>query len=121
MIAGIITFQLQKQQAIDLTALSDFMKTNTRKNDYVLVYPYAPMLYFILERKNPTKDPIYHQRTWHFYDDSIILNDMKQKNVKYIIAVGDYKFDADLSRFIQKQKIVFSSPNYLVYKIIDWK
>lgn len=114
--AGIL---VEKQNIDSLTALFNFIETHTKQNEYIFVYPYAPMLYFILERKNPTKDPIYYLRTWHFYDDSIILKDVKQKNVKYIIAVGDYKFDADLSRFIQKQKIVFSHPNYLVYEIID--
>jgi len=116
--AGIL---VEKQQAANIIALSDFMKTHTKQNEYILVYPYAPMLYFILERKNPSKDPIYHQRTWHFYDDRIILNDMKQKNVKFIVVAGDYIFDADLSRFIQKQKKVFSSELFLVYQITAYR
>ena len=112
---------VEKQQATNIIALSNFIKTHTKQNEYILVYPYAPMLYFILERKNPTKDPIYHQRTWHFYDDEIIRSDMKQKNVKFIVVAGDYIFDTDLSRFIQKQKKVFNSVNFLVYEIIGWK
>ncbi len=46
---------------------------------------------------------------------------MKQKNVKFIVVAGDYIFDTDLSRFIQKQKKVFNSVNFLVYEIIGWK
>ncbi len=115
--AGIL---VEKHQASDLIALSNFMKTHTKQNDYILAYPYWPMLYFILERRNPTKDPIYYLRTWHFYDDTVAINDMRHKNVKYIVVAGAYKFDTDLSRIIQKQKLVFSS-SFLVYQIIAWK
>lgn len=112
---------VEKMVADNLIALSYFIKTHTKQNEYILAYPYSPMLYFILERKNPTKDPIYFLRNWHFYDDTVILKDMKQKNVQFIVVSGAYKFDADLSRFIQKQKKVFSSGNLLVYRIISWK
>jgi len=112
---------VEKQGAVNLIAVSGYIKAHTTQNDYILAYPYAPMLYFIFERRNPTKDAIYYQSTWHFYDDKIILNDMKQKNVKYIIVVAAYKYDTDISRFIQKQKEVFSSGDLLVYQITAWK
>lgn len=112
---------VEKKTAYNLIALSNFVKTHTKQNEYILAYPYAPMLYFILERKNPTKDPIYFLRNWHFYDDTMIINDIKQKKVKFIITSGSYKFDADLSRFIQKQKEVFRSGDFLVFQITVWK
>lgn len=109
---------IEKNEATNLVAVSNYIKSHTRKNEYIFVYPYAPMLYFVFERKNPTKDPIYYIRNWHFYDDTVALKDIRQKNVKFIIASGAYKFDTDLSRFIQRQKEVFRSGSLIVFRTL---
>lgn len=112
---------ITEDSAISILAVSKYIRTHTKQNEHVLVYPYAPMLYFIFERRNPTKDPIYYLRTWHFYDDKVSINDMKQKKVRYIISAGEYKFDTELSRFIQKQEKVFKAGGFEVFLISAWK
>jgi|GEM_PF-2514497 len=110
---------MEKEQAENLIELSHFMNAHTKPNDYILVYPYAPLLYFILERKNPTKDPIYYLRTWHFYDDEVALDDMRKKHVTFIVVTLTYQYNTQLSHFIEKQKKVFTSHSstYSVYEV----
>ena len=106
--------------AENIEVVDIYLKKHTKQDDYIFVYPHAPMFYFIYEKKNPTKDPIYYLPTWHFDEDNVIIKDLKQKKVEYIITAGDYQYETDLSRFIQKQKQVFRSGNLIIFKI-TWK
>lgn len=108
---------VEKATAKNLTSLSKFINERTSKNDYIFSYPYYPMIYFILERPNPSKDLIYEVRLWHQYDDQIILNEIKQKRVKYIVTSYGYVFDSDISHFITKQKEVFKNGSFKVFEI----
>lgn len=111
---GILT---ERTTAENLVSLSRFINKNTSKKDYIFSYPYYPMLYFILDRLNPSKDSIYAMRLWHQYDDKIILGEIKQKKVKYIVTAYGYTFDSDISRFIVKQKEVFKNESFKVFEI----
>jgi hypothetical protein len=109
----------EKTKAENLLALSQFINQHTVKNDYIFSYPYYPMLYFLLERRNPSKDLIYAPRLWHQYDDKIILNEIKKKKVAYIVTTYGYAFDSDLSLFIQKQKKVFNNQTFTVFEVLS--
>ena len=80
-----------------------FILANTKSNDFILSYPYYPMLYFVLNRPNPSKDLIYFPRLWHQYDDDITLDSIRTKKVKYVVVVYDGIHDSCLSLFIKKQ------------------
>ncbi len=108
---------VDKTTARNLSSLSKFIKDRTSKNDYIFSYPYYPMIYFILERRNPSKDLIYFPRLWHQYDDRIILDEIKNKKVKYIVTTYGYTFDSDMSLFIQKQNIIFQNESFKVFEI----
>ena len=108
---------VEKTTAKNLTSLSKFINERTSKNDYIFSYPYYPMIYFILERRNPSKDLIYEIRLWHQYDHQIILNEIKQKKVKYIVTSYGYVFDSDISHFITKQKEIFKNESFKVFEI----
>jgi hypothetical protein len=106
-----------KFTAENVVRISQFINTHTSKNDYIFAYPDSPMLYFILERNNPSKDALYFLRIWHFYDDKVIISEIKDKRVKYIITDGAYKVDTDLSNFIEKQKQVLSAGQFIIFEI----
>ncbi len=106
-----------KYTAENVKKISQFINTYTSKKDYIFAYPYSPMLYFILERNNPSKDAMYFLRIWHFYDDKVIISEIKNKKVKYIIVDGAYRFDTDLSKFIEKQKRVFDAGQFQIFEI----
>ncbi len=108
---------VEKTTAKNLISLSKFINERTSKNDYIFSYPYYPMIYFILERRNPSKDLIYEIKLWHQYDHIIILNEIKQKKVRYIVTSYGYIFDSDISRFILKQKEIFKNESFKVFEI----
>jgi len=62
-----------------------FLMERTKPGDYVFVYPYYPMYYFLADLKNPTRYSIllYHINT----DDQFkeVLKDLEQKRVKYVL------------------------------------
>jgi len=112
---------VEKTMANNLTSLSKFMNQRTLKNNYIFSYPYYPMIYFILNRRNPSKDLIYALRLWHQYDDKIILDEIKNKKVKYIVTSFGYVFDSDISRFIAKQKEIFKNSYFKIFEIVNSK
>lgn len=109
---------LDKETSRGLDNIAHFINLKTSKKEYIFVYPYSPMLYFILERPNPSKDPIYSHPLWHQYTDKEILHEVKMKKTKYIITSGDYAFDADISQFILKQHEIFKSGFFKIFEII---
>ncbi len=108
--------QTDKITADGIMSLANFINSRTQKNDYVFAYPYYPELYFILERRDPSSDIIYFPPLWHQYSDDVILTEVKNKQVKYIIVQNDYLNESKLSRFIQKQKEVFKNKVFIVFK-----
>ncbi|EKD90228.1 MAG: hypothetical protein ACD_31C00082G0001 [uncultured bacterium] len=108
---------VEQPQATTIESINEFLNKNTAKNDYVLFYPYHPLFYFIFERKNPSKDPTYYVRAWRFYDDDVIISEIKQKKTKYIITYGPYDFDTKLSDFIISKKKVSSFGSVVIFKI----
>ena len=70
---------------------------------------------------NISEDLIYEIRLWHQYDDKIILNEIKQKKVKYIVTSFWYVFDSDISRFIAKQKEIFKNSYFKIFEIVNSK
>lgn len=108
---------VEESQAKTIELIGEFLNKNTKKNDYVLFYPYHSLFYFIFERKNPSKDPTYYVRAWRFYDDDKIISEIKQRKTKYVIAYGPYDFDTKLSNFIINQKKVSSFGSVMIFKI----
>jgi 4-amino-4-deoxy-L-arabinose transferase-like glycosyltransferase len=100
-----------------ITEVYDFINKHTKKNDYIFAYPNAPLVYFILDRKNPSKDSHYEIRPWHFFGDRVILSDIRNKKVKYIVANRGIDYDSDVSRFVQKQKLVLESQEFKIFEI----
>ena len=62
-----------------------FLIEQTKPGDYVFIYPYYPMYYFLAEVKNPTRYSIllYHINTAAQFDEAI--QNLKQKRVKYVL------------------------------------
>ncbi|MCL5113739.1 MAG: hypothetical protein M1372_01040 [Patescibacteria group bacterium] len=109
---------ITKKDSKDIIKVAKFIESETKKDDYIFAYPYSPLFYFILNRPNPSRDALYFLPNWHFYDDETIIAELEQKKVKYVITQGNYILDTDLSRFIQKQKKIFTAGQFEVFKII---
>lgn len=100
-----------------INLIEKFLNENTSNKDYVLFYPYNPLFYFIFDRKNPSKDSIYYVRAWRFNDDEKIIEEIKQRKTKYVVAYGPYDFDTKLSDFINNQEKVASFSSVVIFKI----
>lgn len=103
--------------ARDLSDLNLFFLVNTKKNDSILCYPFCPMMYFVLERNNPTRYANYYPGYLTNTQENEVIGDAKQKKVRFIITFLDYKFDRPISKFIQSQKIVFQRGEFKVFEV----
>lgn len=102
-----------------LEIVNTFISHHTKKGDYIFVYPFSPMLYFVLDRNNPSGivQFILLEAPDVVYSEKKVLHDIKQKHVRYIITAGEYKYNKELSRFIQEQKKVLITGPYTVFEI----
>lgn len=120
-----VTLNLPKTQnikidqplATDLTYLNLFITINTKKEDYIFSYPFSPMLYFILDRKNPSRFATYYPGYLTEGQEREVLNDIKRKNVRFVITFLDYKFNTPISKFIQKQNLLLEREQFKVFEI----
>jgi len=107
---------VEKIKSTDLSAVAQFLKTHTKQSDYVFMYPDVPVLYFILERRNPSKDVQYVVDTWHFHDDDMIISEIQEKKVKYLLKTDGLLQRGKLSRYIMNQKLVYVQGTYRIYQ-----
>lgn len=103
----------------DLPILYSFISKHTKKDDYIFVYPFEPLLYFVLDRPNPSGivQFIILEAPNSVYPEKRVLSEIKQKNVQYIITAGPYNYNQPISKFIQMQKKVFQTGSYKVFRI----
>ena len=62
-----------------------FLNETIPQGEYVFVYPYYPMYYYLADLRNPTRFSIllHNYNTDSQFDE--VLNDLRQKRVKYIL------------------------------------
>lgn len=88
------------------TLLNQYIASHTKKEDYIFVYPFSPMLYFIFDRQNPTR----YGNTLPGYltenEERQIIESIKKKKVSFIIVSGKYKFPTLLSKWIQQHTAI---------------
>lgn len=103
--------------ATDLSNLNLFFLANTKKNDPILCYPFCPMVYFILERENPTRYANYYPGYLTLDQEEEVVRDIKSKKVKFIVTFLDYRFDRPISRFIQSQQVVLQRGQFKIFEV----
>lgn len=103
--------------ALQLSNLNLFFLINTKKSDPILCYPFCPMMYFLLERSNPTRFANYYPGYLTKEEENEVIKDIKDRNVKFIITFLSYKFNTPISKFIQKQKRVYEIGQFKVFEI----
>ncbi|HZQ29515.1 MAG TPA: hypothetical protein VFA93_00320 [Patescibacteria group bacterium] len=104
--------------ASQLSGVDQFIKKNKGGNSYVLVYPFSPMLYFLYDINNPSRYSIYYPGYLDMQQEESVLEEIKNKRVKFIITVSEYKFKTPISRYIERQKEVYNNGIFRVFKII---
>lgn len=74
--------------AADFDALR-FLGSAVNAGDYVFIYPYSPMLYYLADVRNPTRYSIllYHYNTQAQFEE--VIHDLDAKRVQYILDSGN--------------------------------
>jgi hypothetical protein len=62
-----------------------FLNENTKPGDYVFVYPYYPMYYFLADVRNPTRYSILMYNINTELQFAEVIDDLEEKEVKYVL------------------------------------
>jgi hypothetical protein len=62
-----------------------FLLAHTKPGDYIFVYPYRPVYYFLADTRNPTRFTffLYHWNTAQEFQEAV--RDLETKKVKYVL------------------------------------
>lgn len=108
---------IDKPLAQSLTTLYSFIGKNTNEGDYILSYPFSPMLYFIFEKQNPSRFSIYFPGYLTTKQEEEVIRELKKRKVKYIITFLEYSFNTPLSLFVQNQNLILENGQFKVFRI----
>jgi len=75
-----------------ITSIVKYVKANTDKGEYVFVFPYDLLFYFLTETKSPTYYEWFMANSVPLSAQPEIINDINKKQVKYVI-LRDYNSD----------------------------
>lgn len=62
------------------------IQTYTKPGEYIFVYDYAPLLYFLANRENATRWNILQSQFLNEQDEEEVIQNLKQKNVRLVIT-----------------------------------
>jgi hypothetical protein len=103
--------------AVGLNDVYRYISAHTGSNDYVFVYSYSPILYFFLERPNPSRYSIYYPGYLTAKEEVATVGDIKAHRVRYVIDDGFDTQSTPLANWVKQQQKVFSSGFYTVYRV----
>ena len=103
--------------ATDLSSINLFFLINTKKNDSVLCYPFCPMLYFILDKNNPSRFASYYPGYLTKSQEEEIIKNLTEKKVKFVVTFLEYRFNTPISEFIQRQKKVYQTGEFKIFEL----
>lgn len=75
----------------------------SNKNDYLYIHANTPLLYFITERRNPTRFDFIIPYTEEKQYQEEIIQDLKSKKVKLVITEKSDPFTTSVSQFIRTE------------------
>ena len=86
--------------AQDLTVMNTYLDTHTKKSDYIFVYPFSPMLYFLLDRQNLIRYANLLPGNLTTEEELQTVKTLKDKKVEFVIIAGNYQFNTPVSQWI---------------------
>jgi len=101
-----------------VTAFLPHIEIHSDKNDYIFVYKYAPMFYFLYERKNPTE--FFSTGRGVFIDapKNKIINQLEKKDIKLVILQA-YETDTKdkiINYVLENYTSLVQTPDYTLLK-----
>jgi hypothetical protein len=71
-----------------------FLRTSVRQREFVFVYPYCPIYYYLADVRNPTRFSLlmYDYNTPAQFDE--VIHDLSEKRVRYVLDTVSYANDA---------------------------
>lgn len=102
--------------ARNINTIYAFITSHTKANEAIFVYSFSPMLYFLLDRHNPSRYSIYYPTYLTVDEEKATIRDIQKKKVKYLIAdwSSDFGNVTPLSAWISKKKKLRHNSQYTI-------
>jgi len=70
-----------------------------------------------MERNNPTRYANYYPGYLTKQQEEEVIENLRNRKVRFIVTFLDYKFNRPISKFIQNQKIVLQKGQFKVFEV----
>jgi hypothetical protein len=102
--------------ARNINTVYSFINSHTKAHDYIFVYSFSPMIYFLLERQNPSRYSIYSPGYLTTSQEQATIHDIQEKKVRYIVAdwQADFRSTRPLPAWISKKKKLLQNSQYSI-------
>lgn len=100
-----------------ITEVYKYLKKHTKDNDYIFAYPFSPMQYFIFERKNPSRYPIYQQGYLTTDEEKSTITAIRKTKTKYIIIDGNYELPTQYNTVVDKSLAGVKIGQFTIYHV----
>ncbi len=109
-------------QAKELSYINSYVDAHSKKSDYIFVYPFSPMLYFLTDRQNPTRYGNLIPGNVTYEQEKQIVAILKKKKVSIVLTVGNSNFkNSPIADWVQKHTILIENNSLCqIRKVINY-
>lgn len=97
--------------------INKFVINNTKTDDSIFIYSFSPLLYFLLERQNPSEYSIYFPGYLSDIEEREIIKDIYQNNVEFVLTDSFSISDQPLSKWIYRNEKVESFGQFSIFRV----
>ena len=78
--------KISEQKLKEINLLTKYIQTYTKPQEYIFVNYYAPFIYFLVDRNNPTRYDFVSSNELPLMYQKQIVKTIQKKNVKFIVT-----------------------------------
>jgi hypothetical protein len=94
----------------ELESLQKEIQKRTKKSEYIYVYGYIPLLYFITDRQNPTPYDLIEPTEFYNKVEKDVIRKLQKNHVRVVLTTGKLG-ETNVGEYIQKEYTISSKIN----------
>lgn len=114
-------FQIRTDQSaqLNMNDLQDYFQREAPNEKYIFVYNYAPILYLLLNKQNPTRYDYLHPGVLNSSIENEVIHNLQKKQVRHVVTNIGIEIDpSQIAQFIRSHySAIRVVNNYTVWQL----